>query len=157
MINNKKSNNINMDQHGWVTIDFMIAFTIIILTIPSMIAIIGDRIDNANSIREITEARILVENIATIVEMVYSGGVGCSYIVKMPAKIGNKPYSIKINSSGVYVRFNNNIGTAFITPMRISEGRFHSNILLEPNKTYNISNIENINNYNEINIEKIYT
>jgi hypothetical protein len=144
-----------MDRNGWVTIDFMIAFMIIILTIPSIIAIISDRIDTANSIREVTEARILVENIAGKVEMVYSGGLGCSYTFKMPPKIGNNPYYLKINSSGVYIRYKNNIGMAFITPMKISMAGYHSNIILEPDRTYNISNIKYGNNYNEIDIKKI--
>jgi hypothetical protein len=144
-----------MDRNGWVTIDFMIAFMIIILTIPSITAIISDRIDTANSIREVTESRILVENIAGKVEMVYSGGLGCSYTLKMPPKIGNKPYYLKINSSGVYIRFKNNIGTAFITPMKLSVAGYHSDILLEPGKTYNISNIRYKNNYNEIDIKMI--
>ena len=84
--------------------------------------------------------------------MVYSGGPGCSYTLKMPSKIGNKSYSVKINSTGVYVMFKNQIGTGFITPIRITEGK-SSNILLEPNKTYNLSNIKFKDNNNEIIIE----
>jgi hypothetical protein len=122
------------------------------LTIPSITAIISDRVDTANSVHEVIEAKILEENIA---EIVYSGGVGCSIIFKMPSKIANKPYSLTINSSGVYVMFKNNIGTAFITPMKITDGKFYTNILLEPNKTYNISNIKYRDNYNGIIIKKI--
>ena len=144
-----------MDRNGWVTIDFMIAFMIIILTIPSITAIISDRIDTANSVREIVEARILDENIAGVIEMVYSGGLGCSIIFKMPPKIVNKSYYVTINSSGVYVMFKNNIGKAFITPIEITDGKHHSNILLVPNKTYNISNIKYGEYYNGIIIKKI--
>ncbi len=144
-----------MDRNGWVTIDFMIAFMIIILTIPSITAIISDRIDTANSVREIVEARILDENIAGVIEMVYSGGLGCSIIFKMPPKIVNKSYYVTINSSGVYVMFKNNIGKAFITPIEITDGKHRSNILLVPNKTYNISNIKYGEYYNGIIIKKI--
>lgn len=125
------------------------------MTIPSITAIISDRVDTANSVHELVEAKILEENIAEIVEMLYSGDVGCSIIFKMPSKIANKPYSLTINSSGVYVMFKNNIGTAFITPMKITDGKFYTNILLEPNKTYNISNIKYRDNYNGIIIKKI--
>jgi hypothetical protein len=144
-----------MDMNGWVTIDFMVAFTIIILTIPSITAIISDRVDTSNSVHELVEAKILEENIAEIVEMVYSGGVGCSIIFKMASKIANKPYSLTINSSGVYVMLKNNIGTVFITPMKMTDGKFYTNILLEPNKTYNILNIKYRDNYNGIIIKKI--
>jgi hypothetical protein len=144
-----------MDKSGWVSIDFMIAFMIIILTIPSVTAIISDRFDTVNSVREITEAKILEENVAGIIEMVYSGGIGCSYTLKMPSKIENKSYSLKIDQSGVHVMFMNNIGTSFMTPMKITDGKYYSNIILEPDVTYNISNIKFGDNYNGIIIKKI--
>jgi len=139
-----------MDKNGWVTVDFMVAFMIILLTITSIIAIISDRVETVNSVQEIVEAKILEENIVGIIEAVYSGGPGCSYILKMPSKIRNKSYSITINSSGVYIFFGNNIGTEFINPIRITEGK-HSNILLEPDKTYNISNTKFRDNNNLFN------
>ena len=144
-----------MDSKGWVSIDFLLAFMIIILTIPCITSIISDRIDTANSVREIGEAHILEENIAGTVEMVYSGGTGCSYILKMPSDIANNPYYFTLNSSGLYVRYKNNIGTAFITKMKITDGKYSSNIILEPNKTYNISNVKYKNNCNEIIIKNI--
>ena len=144
-----------MDKNGWVSIDFIIAFMIIILTIPSVTAIISDRIDTVNSVREITEAKILEENVAGIIEMVYSGGFGCSYTLKMPSKIATKSYYLKIDPSGIQVLFMNNIGTSFITPIKITDGKYYSNIYLEPDVTYNISNIKFGDNYNGIFIKKI--
>jgi hypothetical protein len=144
-----------MDNSGWVSIDFMIAFMIIILTIPSLTAIISDRIDTVNSVREITEAKILEENVAGIIEMVYSGGCGCSYTLKMPSKIATKPYYIKIDPSGVHVMYMNNIGTSFMNPIKITDGKSHTNIYLEPDVTYNISNIKFRDSYNSITIKKI--
>lgn len=155
MIINAKSINYIMDKSGWVSIDFMIAFMIIILTIPSLTATISDRIDTVNSVREITEAKILEENVAGIIEMVYSGGLGCSYTLKMPSKIGTKSYCLKIDPSCVHVMFMNNIGTTFMTPIKVTDGKYYSNILLEPNISYNISNIKFEDNYNGIIIKKI--
>ena len=155
MINNVKSINYLMDKNGWVSIDFMIAFMIIMVTIPSVTAIISDRLDTANSLQEITEAKILEENVAGIIEMVYSGGYGCSYTLKMPPKIATKSYCLKIDPSGVHVMFMNNIGTAFMTPIKITDGKYYSNILLKPNMSYNISNIKFGDNYNGILIKKI--
>ena len=144
-----------MDRNGWVTIDFIFAFIIIIITIQGLTAIIDDRIDTANSVHEVVEAKILEENIAEIVEMVYSGGMDCSIIFKMPSKIATKPYRLTINSSGVYIMFKNNIGTAFITRMKITDDKFATNIQMEPNRTYNISNIRYNDHYNVIIIKKI--
>lgn len=144
-----------MDKNGWLNVDFMVAFMIIMLTIPSITAIISDRVETVNSVRELAEARILEDNIAGIIEMVHSGGLGCSYTLKLPSKIRNKTYCLTINSTGVYIMFKNHKGTEFITPIRITDGKYYSNILLEPNTSYNISNIKSGNKNNEILIEKI--
>jgi len=48
----------------------MVASMIIILTITGIIAIVGGRVDTANSVHEMAEAKILAENIAETVEMV---------------------------------------------------------------------------------------
>lgn len=141
-----------MDQNGWVSIDFLLASLIIILTIPSIVAIIEDRIDTTNSVHEITEAKVLAENVAEIIEMVYSGGRGCFIIFKIPA---TKHYNITVNSTGVYVRFKGKIGTAYITPIMISSSKYGSNVLLEPNITYNISNITDEHDNTKIIIKRI--
>jgi hypothetical protein len=135
-----------MDNDGWVSFDFMVASLIIILTIESIIPIVEERVDTANSVQEMAEGNILAENIAETVEMVYSGGKGCSIVYKMPPAISNKPYYITVNSSGVYIRFNGKMGIAFITPMWISKNEeHHFNVVMQANKTYNISN--NINEH----------
>ncbi|MFY9637586.1 MAG: hypothetical protein WAK14_02150 [Methanobacterium sp.] len=89
------------------------------------------------------------------IEMVYSGGRGCSIIFKLPAKVSNKHYKITINSTGVYISFLGKIGTSHITPMTISNGKYDSYVLLEPNKTYNISNIKDEHDRMKIIIKQI--
>lgn len=144
-----------MDKNGWVSIDFLMASLLILLTIPSLISIIEDRINTVNSVDEISEARVLAENLAEDIEMVYSGGRGCSIIFKLPAKVSDKHYKITINSTGVYVSFLGKIGTAHITPMTISNGKYDSYLLLEQNKTYNISNIKDEHDRMKIIIKQI--
>ncbi len=144
-----------MNKNGWVSIDFLLASMIIILTIPSLVAIIGNRIDTANSVYEISDAKVLADNVAEIFEMVYSGGRGCYIICKMPATISGNHYKLTVNSTGVYVRFMNKIGTAYITPMRIKDGKYGSKVVLEPNKTYNLSNIKDEHGLTNIIIKRI--
>jgi hypothetical protein len=78
---------INLNSDGWVSIDFMVASMIILLIIPGIVAISEDRVNTANSVNEIAKARVLSDNLAETIEMVYSGGDGCSIIFKMPANI----------------------------------------------------------------------
>jgi hypothetical protein len=129
--------------NGWVSIDFMIASLIILLTIPGIVAICAENMNTANSVLKLTEAKVLIDNVAETIEMVYTGKEGCSIIFKMPANIHNKPYFLNVNSSGVYVRFDGLMGSSFITPMKLSNGGLmdHSNVELQPDQTYNISNI----------------
>jgi hypothetical protein len=144
-----------MDKNGWVSIDFLMASLLILLTIPSLVSIIEDRINTVNSVHEVSEARVLAENLAENIEMVYSGGRGCSIVFKLPANVSNKHYKVTINSTGVYVSFSGKIGTAYITPMTISNGKYDSYVLLEPNKTYNISNIKDKHDRMKIIIKQI--
>jgi hypothetical protein len=144
-----------MNKNGYVSIDFMVASMIILLTIPSIIAIIEDRISTANSIQEMGEAKTLTENIARKFEMVYSGGDGCSIIFKTPASISNSPYHLTVDSKGVYIRFKGKVGTVFLTPMSISHSPYRSELVLESNKIYIISNIKNKHHTSHIIVKKI--
>ncbi len=147
---------INVNSDGWVSIDFMVASMIILLIIPGIVAISEDRVNTANSVNEIAKAKVLSDNLAETIEMVYSGGDGCSIIFKMPANIEDKPYYINVNSSGVYVRFHGMINSAFINPMMISYSlkKSRSNVLMQPNKLYNISNIKDEYGYTHIIIKR---
>ena len=86
-----------MNKNGWVGTDFLLTSMLIILTVHCIVAIIGNRIDTANSVHEISDAKVLAENVAEIFEMVYSGGRGCSIIFKMPATISSKHYNFTVN------------------------------------------------------------
>lgn len=139
-----------MDNNGWISIDFIIASMIIILTIPGIISIVEDRINTVNSFQEMVEEKILAENIAETIDMVYSGGNGCSITFKMPPTISNKKYFIKINSSGVYIKLKCKMAYAYIPNLDIS-----MNENIQANNTYNISNIQNTSNKNHIIIKRV--
>ena len=95
------------------------AFLIILAIITSIIAIIEEKINTANHTQEIAEAKIVTENIAERIEKVYSGGNGCSIIYKTPPKIGDKSYRIHVNSSGVFIKFNEKMGCSYISHKNI--------------------------------------
>jgi C4-type Zn-finger protein len=139
-----------MDNNGWLSTDFMIASVIIILTIPGIISIIEDRINTVNSFQEMIEAKILAENIAETIDMVYSGGSGCSIIFRMPPTISNKKYFLKINSSGVYIKLKGKMAYAYIPNLDIS-----MNENIQANNVYNISNIQNTSNNKHIIIKRV--
>jgi len=69
----------------------------------------------------------------------------------MPATISNKKYYIKINSSGVYIKFRSKMASAYIIPLDIT-----SNENMQANKTYNISTIRDKPDKTHINIKQAY-
>lgn len=128
---------------GWVSVDFMVASLIIILTIPGLVSIAGENINTANSVHKIAKAKIITDNVAQSIEMVYSGGTGCSIIYKMPSNIDNKPYNFKVNSSGAYMKVDDLMGSTFISSMKLSTTEWvdRSDVQMQADETYNISNI----------------
>ena len=126
---------------GWVSIDFMVASLIILMTIPGLVAISSENINTANSVHKIAKAKVLTDNVAETIEMVYSGGNGCNIIFKMPSNIDDKSYYLNVNSSGVYMMMDGLMGSSFISSVKISNTwSDRSGVQMHPDQTYNISN-----------------
>jgi hypothetical protein len=143
-----------MDNHGWISTDFMMASIVIIAIIISFIAIADQRMETVKTIEEMSDARVLVETIAETIVTVYSNGENCYTTIKMPPTVANETYSIKINSSGVYIRYRNMLGTAFIPPNIIPDIQ-SSNITMLPDENYNFSNVKDENQNNVVVIKKV--
>jgi hypothetical protein len=131
-----------MDIKGWVTLDFIATLIIVFLTIQSIVAIVSERMETVNSIEDIGEAKILVENIAETLETVYVNGEGYYTIYNMPPKISGKSYIIDVNSREVLIKFNGKTGCAHLTSMKISNSIYYDSpsVQMNENQIYNISN-----------------
>jgi hypothetical protein len=142
---------------GWVSVDFMVASLIIILTIPGLVSIAGENLNTANSVHKIAKAKLLTDNVAQAIEMVYTGGSGCSIIYKMPSNIDNKPYYFKINKSGAYIRVDGLMGSTFISSMKLSTTEWYdqSEVQMHADTIYNISNRMDANGNTHIIIKNI--
>jgi len=149
-----------LDNRGWVSVDLFVASIIVIMTVTSLTVITGERMLTTNSIQEISESKILAENIATIIDSVYSNGEGYETIYKMPSSISrnsSNPYMIIVNASGLFISFNQKLGYAHITPMDISYGSAYgrTQFILKPDKTYKIMNIRDHNKKTHIIIQEV--
>jgi hypothetical protein len=141
-----------MDNRAWISADFMMASIVIIAIIISFIVIVNERMETVKTVEEMSDARVLVETIAETIVTVYSSGENCYTPIKMPPTVADEPYSIKINSSGVYIRYRKMVGTAFIPSNVISES---PNITMLPDETYNISNVKDENQNTVVMIKKV--
>jgi hypothetical protein len=112
---------MRMDNRAWISADFMMASIVVIALIISFIVIADERMKTARTVEEMSDARVLVETIAETIETVYSSGENCYTTMKMPPTVADEPYSIKINSSGVYIKYRKMVGTAFIPSNVISD------------------------------------
>ena len=108
---------MNLDNRGWLSLDLFAATLIVILTIIGLVAITGVRMDTVNSFQEIARAKMLTEDIAGLIESVYSNGDGYETIYTLPSNIGNQPYVVAVNESGIYTTINGKMGYAHIAPM----------------------------------------
>ena len=133
---------ISMDRKGWVTLDFLVTLIVVFLTIQSIVAIVSERMDTVNTIEDIGEGKILIENIAEILETVYTNGEGYYTIYKMPPTISGKSYIIDVNSREVLLKLNGKTGCAHLTSMKISNSIYYdsSSVQMNGNQAYNISN-----------------
>jgi hypothetical protein len=133
-----------IDNRGWLSMDLFAATLIVLMTITSMVAITGDRLVTVNSFQEISNAKILAENLAQRIESVYSGRAGYETTYKMPSNISNSPYLIIVDNSGVYVTLNGKMGYSHLIPMKIAYGSYYGSgrAVLRPDESYKITNIK---------------
>jgi hypothetical protein len=92
-----------MDSRGILTVDLIFASIILLMIVSGILSVVSERIDSASSTDEFGNSRMITENVAEAINKVYSGGNGHATTLSLPAKISDKNYNIKVNSSGIYI------------------------------------------------------
>ncbi len=146
-----------MESWGVITADFLLATLVIIIILSNLVAIAVDRIDTANDIGEASQARIMGENLAELIETTYSNGQGYYTTFKTPHNISGSNYIVNLDSTGLYIFINrkicySHIGSKFI---RGEAYQTFDGAILKPDKTYNISNIKDMCNITRIVVREI--
>ena len=131
--------------YGAVSVDFLLSMFVIIIVVQSVVALTEDRMDTVKDTEELGGARIIAENVAETIDVTYSGGEGHSTYITLPPNVNGKDYEITVNSSGVFVEVEGMIGKAWVIPKSISsaDSPEKSEYILNPQKTYKISNEKN--------------
>lgn len=130
-----------MDQKGVLSGDLILTCLMTIIIAISLISIVSDRIDKANNIEKISEAKILTEKIASAINDI-NAKKGSEIKIQMPSSIGNSSfYKVSVDSSGVYIEFDGLKGKSFIYPANIiNENTKEGKIEMYPGKTYVLKN-----------------
>lgn len=146
-----------MKSEGWISADILLASLVTVILLTSMVTVIEERIDTANSISQAVEARILGENLAETIESTYIGGEGFSTTYQSPRKISNQNYIVVINSSGLCIYIDGKFCYTYLTLMRISGSNYPTEfkVIIKPDKTYNITNVKDYYNMTRIVIKEI--
>ena len=135
-----------------MTVDLLFATLLIIMVAGSIITVVSSRMDAALQTEELSEARMIAENVSGAINRVYSGGTGHLINISLPENITDHPYSINVNSSGIYVTVGGMVGKACITPKKISNSYLlgESEIIMYEGSKYTIKNINGSDGYNWI-------
>ncbi|HML05228.1 MAG TPA: hypothetical protein VK426_05600 [Methanobacterium sp.] len=127
-----------------MTVDLLFASVIILFIVIGILSVASERIDSVSSTDEFGNSRMVVESVAETINKVYDGGNGHETILSLPANVSNKNYNIKVNSTGVYILIDGNIGKSFINSRRISSSDklTDSTILMYCNHSYILKNVK---------------
>ncbi|BAW31249.1 MAG TPA: hypothetical protein PLO64_01730 [Methanothermobacter sp.] len=125
-----------MDQRGVLSTDFLLATLILLIIISGIIGFISTGIDSAKS-TEFAKAKMVGENVARSINMVYEQGPGDELNITLP---GDFNYEIKImnlnGKAAVVVKYNNRESISYLIP----KANNIDTITMKPNETYNICN-----------------
>jgi|GEM_PF-528017 len=128
-----------MDQRGVISTDFLLATLILIIIISGIVGFVGTGIDSAKS-TEFAKAKIVGENVARSIDMVYGQGPGDQLNITLPGDFNYKIEIRNINGkAAVVVKYNNKESISYLIPNPNKIDNI-DNVIMNPNGTYNICN-----------------
>ncbi|MCK9152477.1 hypothetical protein [Methanobacterium alcaliphilum] len=132
-----------MDEDGVFSVDFLLSVMIIMFIFTGLINIISERAILAEETQKLSQSRIQIEKISNALNKVYCGGYGQKINIKLPEKIGNSTYLVKIKYSAVYVEIEGKKGKTPHYPMTIVDSNLKNvnELVIIPGKSYYVENI----------------
>jgi len=128
-----------MDQRGVISTDFLLATLILIIIISGIVGFVDTGIDSAKS-TEFAKAKIVGENVARSIDMVYGQGPGDQLNITLPGDFNYKIEIRNINGkAAVVVKYNNKESISYLIPNPNKIDNI-DNVIMNPNGTYNICN-----------------
>lgn len=146
-----------MDSKGIITVELIFSSMVFIILIGCILSIVSERMDTVSSTDELGKARMTAENVAEAINKAYSGGNGHILTLNLPATINKKEYKLKVNSSGVFILIDGNIGKSQVNPNKFSynDELIQSTVIMQGGHNYFIKNIKGSDGYNWIIIQEV--
>lgn len=125
-----------MDQRGVLSVDFLIATLILLITVSSLVVFATKGMDVGET-TEFSKAKMIGENVARNINMVYAQGPGDQLNITLP---GDFQYNITIQEMNgkaiIVVKYKDKEAKTYLIPKADQIDK----ITMYPNMTYTISN-----------------
>ena len=106
-----------MDEKGFISIEYLFSIFIILIIASGLLFFTQATIESNNNIESNVEHRLVLDNLAGIINQVNSHGEGYSAYVHMDSKIGN--YEITVSWDKVTMKYSNRKGETSIMPLKM--------------------------------------
>ena len=124
-----------MDDKGFISIEYLFSIFILLIIASGLLFFTQATIESNNNIENNVEHRLVLDNLASIINQVNSHGEGYSAYIHMDSGIGY--YEITVEWDKLTMKHSNKISETKILPLKIS-----SRYELYSGKTYLISKTE---------------
>ena len=121
-----------LDNLGSLNIEFIIATIVLLLFVSSIVGLVVEDVDVISQTQTRKDARLLVDNIALILNDLNIQPNVYKTHYKLPDKINNESYIIKINSTEVVVNEHYQLTSQYLHKIQLNQ----ENYILLPSNTY---------------------
>lgn len=114
-----------MDEKGFISIEYLFSIFIVLIIASGLLFFTQTTIESNSDIESSVQHRLILDNLAAMINQVNSHGEGYSKYVHLDSKIGY--YEITVGWDKVTMKYSNKKGEAPIMPLKIdSEYRLYS-------------------------------
>lgn len=114
-----------MDEKGFISIEYLFSIFIVLIIASGLLFFTQSTIESNNSIENNVQHRLILDNLAGVINQVNSHGEGYSTQVHLDSKVGY--YEITVGWDKLTMKYSNRKGETPIMPLKIdSEYKLYS-------------------------------
>lgn len=126
-----------MESKGTLTLEFLITIFVCIIICSMIVSVTIEEFKSIEETQNRKEARLVSDDISQTINKVNINGDGYSVKYRLPSKINNETYIVKINESGVYINSHYQLTYTNIIPGNNLRSK---TFILLPDNTYEFKN-----------------
>ncbi len=107
-----------MDDKGFISMEYLFSIFIVLIIALSLLFFTQSTIQSNNNIESNVEHRLILDNLASLINQVNSHGEGYSTYVHLDSDVGY--YEITVDFDRLTMQYSNKRGEAQLMPLKIS-------------------------------------